>query len=110
MKNEEVIQYDITINCGSDYAIDFETLEDDDSYINVESFSVESQLREFAESDDKISFTCTADGTGFHLSMPHDTTAKIPYTQGEYDVFIIKDGHRTKFAEGRANIITEVTR
>lgn len=109
--NENVIVYDIMIHAGADYTIDFETFEDDDTSINVEDFSVVAQLREYPEAPDKIEFTCDADETGFHLSLSNSDTAKIPYTQGYYDMFVQNGTSlRSKFAQGKAYIIPGVTR
>ena len=107
---KDVIVYDITIHRGADYHIDFLTEEDDGTAISVTGMTAEAHLREFPESNEYQAFTCTADGTGFHLDMGHADTLKIGYTRGYYDLFILENGDREKFARGRARIIPEGTR
>ena len=107
----EPIRYNITIFTRADYQIDFETTEDDDTPVSMEGWSAEAQLREFPEARDYIEFTAYADSTGFHMTMDKELTAKIPYTRGTYDLFIIDpDDTRSKLAYGKAIIIPEVTR
>jgi len=106
----DVIVYDITIQKGGDYEIDFLTQEDDGTDISASGLTVVAQLREFPECNDYLSFTGTADGTGIHLSMGHDLTVTIGYTRGYYDVFLVDGSAREKFARGRAKIIPEATR
>ena len=105
------IKYDITIQAGSDYAIDFSYEEDDGTVIPVTGWGVEAHLREFPESNDNHVFAGTADAYGFHVTMDHTETSKISYTLGAYDVFIIPPcGGREKLIYGKAHIIPEVAR
>lgn len=106
----EIVIYDITIHKGSDYHIDFLTEDDDGTPISVEDFTVEAHLREYPESNEYLEFTGTADETGIHLDMSHSDTAKIGYTRGYYDIFLLDSDSREKFARGKAIIIPEVTR
>ena len=107
----EAVRFDITINPGADYAIDFQPIEDDETPISVSGWSADAQLREFPESMDHIDFTCTSDSTGFHLTLSKDETAKIPYTRGYYDVFITDpDNGRTRLVHGRAIVRPRATR
>lgn len=74
-------------------------------------WKIAAQLREFAEDADCFEFQVGMTGDGFFLAMDHETTEKITYGHGVYDVFLIKDdGNRTKLLMGQANILREVTR
>lgn len=107
---KDIIEHNLTIQAGSDYTIDFLTQEDDGTPIDMAWAEAEAQLREKADHHNALPFECSADGTGIHLVMSHEVTEEIDYTRGEYDVFLLYDGTRTKFARGIANIIPGVTR
>lgn len=106
----DVIVYNITVQKGADYHIDFLTQEDDGTAISAEGLTVEAQLREYPESHEYLDFECTADETGIHLDLSAADTIKIGYTSGYYDVFLVEENSRDKFARGKAKIIPEVTR
>lgn len=107
----EAIIYDITIDAGADYQIDFFYEDDDGTVISAEGWTCEAQLREYPESDEYQTFSCSADEDGFHLTIGHSISQNIGYTKGCYDVFIIDpDGERTKLSKGRAFILPRTTR
>ena len=111
MINEETLVYDITIKAGVDYSIDFDYTDDDEVSVDVSGWTVESQIREYPEAINHIDFTGTADSTGFHLTMDGDTTSRLHFAMGVYDVFITDgNGTRAKLIEGHVKVIPEVTR
>ena len=111
MINEETLVYDITIKAGADYSIDFDYTDDDEVSVDVSGWTVESQIREFPEAITYIGFTGTADENGFHLAMDDQTTSRLHFARGVYDVFITDgNGIRAKLIEGHVTVIPEVTR
>lgn len=106
------LKYDLTINAGADYSIDFIYTDDDEVPVDVTGWTVEAQLRPFTEDSTHIDFVCTADTDGFHLALASGTTSEITYTSGVYDVFVTDpdDDYRTKLISGSANISLAVTR
>lgn len=111
MKNDQ-ITHDLTIKVGEDYAVDMVYAEDDETPVSVSGWTVEAQVRQYEQDYDYVPFTCTADATGFHLTMAKEVTRKLTYTRGTYDVFVTDPDNtaRSKLVEGRVYIIPEVTR
>ena len=108
---EKIPVYDITIKAGRDYAIDFDYTDDDEVSVDMTGWTVEAQIREFAEAINAIAFTGTADQDGIHLTMDADTTAQLRFAKGVYDVFITDNsGTRSPLIEGHVTVIPEVTR
>ena len=84
---------------------------DTTAFYTSEIGSMKAQLREFAEDIDFFEFDISVDSGGYHLQLDHDTTEKISYSYGVYDVFLIdKTGYRSKILTGQANIISGGTR
>lgn len=111
MSTDEII-YNITINSGEDYYIDFSYTDDNETPVSMRGWLVESQLREFAESHDGTDFYCTSDETGVHLFLSHTQTGALGYTHGKYDVFITDPDNniRVKLVSGEALIMPRSTR
>ena len=112
MNINEQILYNISVEPGADYDIDYIYAEDDETPVDMSGWVIESQLREFPEAKDYFSFSTSADENGIHLHMPYTTTLKIPYTRGYYDVFMTDPDHNTrvKLISGRAFITPRATR
>lgn len=107
----ETLIYDITVKAGSDYAIDFDYTDDDETSVDVTGWTVEAQIREYPESSYAVDFTGSADEDGFHLTMDAGTTGLLRFMRGVYDVFITDGtGIRSKLIEGHVTVIPEVTR
>lgn len=103
--------YDLTIKAGSFYSIDFDYTDDDEVSVDVSGWTAESQIRQFAESLNSVAFSCSADATGFHLTMDEETTRELRFARGVYDVFIDDgSGTRAKLIEGHVTVLPEVTR
>ncbi len=84
----EIPKFDLTIMQGQDYSIDLIYTEDDETPVDMTGWKIWSHIRQYPEASDYFPFTCSADGTGFHLSMPASTTGNITFSKGVYDVFI----------------------
>jgi hypothetical protein len=111
MREQEELIYDLTIKAGDNYSVDFDYTDDDEVSVDVSGWTVESQIREYPEAINAIAFTGTADASGYHLSMDAETTRKLRFAQGVYDVFITDgSGIRSKLIEGHVTVIPEVTR
>ena len=107
-----VIEHDIEIDCGADYQMDLEFRNDNDDLISMTGWTVEAQLRDFAQAAEAIDFTCTANSSGITLTLPHTKTSGIGYIRGNYDVFLTDPDNscRSKLMQGTAVIVPEVTR
>ena len=111
MTDDQLI-YNITIKRGADYTVDVIVAEDDEAPIDLSGWTAEAQVREFPESNEAESFTCSVDVAGIHLTMPRSTVDRLGYTQGKYDLFITDpdNSSRTRLIHGIAYVIPEVTR
>lgn len=80
--------------------------------IIIGGWRIEAQLREYPESSDHFDFGNWMDQDGYHLTLSHNETKDIPFTQGVYDVFIenVETGIRSKLLYGNANIIRRTAR
>ncbi len=106
------ILYNITINAGEDYYLDFAYTDDNEVPVSMSGWTVESTLREFAQSYDGVDFYCKSDNKGVHLFLSHKQTGLIGYTHGKYDVFVTDPDNniRVKLVSGEALIIPRSTR
>lgn len=103
----------ILIEAGSDFAMSFVITDNNDNIVDLTGALIEARLRQFEESNDYFPFTVTHSGsTGrVKISMPHEMTSEIPYTNGVYDVKItFENGIKKKPFYGEAFINEEVTR
>ncbi len=102
----DIPKYDLTIMQGQDYTVDLIYAEDDETPVDVTGWAVQSHLRQFPEASDYFPFTCTADMTGFHMSMTAAETEKITFSKGAYDVFVIDpdNEYRTPLIYGQVTV------
>lgn len=103
----------IVIEKGADFYKSFTVTDDEDNAVDLTGATVTAHLREYAEADEYIAFTATHNGAGgkVTLTMPHEDTAQIGYTQGVYDVFVeFPDESVEKYLMGEVTIIPAVTR
>ncbi len=84
----EIPKYDLTILQGQDYSCDLIYAEDDETPVDVTGWTIQSYIRQFPEASDYFPFTCTADETGFHLTMAAAMTEKMTFSKGVYDVLL----------------------
>lgn len=108
----DIPKYDLTIMQGQDYTIDLIYAEDDETPIDVTGWTIDSHLKQYPHALDYFPFNCTADESGFHLSLPKEETDQITFSKGFYDVFIIDpdNAKRTPLIYGAATIIPGSTR
>ena len=92
----KLIKHDITLQQGQDYEIDLIYANDDETPIDVTGWTALSYIRQKPHSLDYFPFTCTADTSGFHLTMDKTLTDEIPFTKGVYDVIIINPDNNKK--------------
>ena len=80
--------------------------------IIVGNWLLSAQLREYPEATDYFDFDVSVDTDGYKLSLSHEQTEKIPFSQGCYDVFVtdVSTGIRSKLISGKAYITRRVTR
>lgn len=103
----------IVIEKGADFYMSFRVTDDEDNVVDLTGATVTAHLREYAEADEYIAFTTTHNGAGgkVTLTMPHEDTAQIGYTQGVYDVFVeFPDESVEKYLMGEVTVIPAVTR
>ena len=105
-------KYDIEIECGADFALSFVIRDDGGSLVNLADAVITAQLREYAEAQDYIDFTAVHNSAGgkITLTMAHEDTANISYTQGVYDVFVTLDGTTEKVVYGDVTVYPNVTK
>ena len=87
---EELNKLDIELEGGADFVMPFVMYDDSDNIIDLTGATIRAQLRQTAESSDYFQFTVTHNGVGGRVvvSMPHEMTAEIPFTNGVYDIYI----------------------
>ena len=106
--------YTIEIKQGSDYNLSLELLDDSDQAIPLTNYTFDAQIREIPESNQKIDFTVTTiPSTGkVSLFLSAETTKKILFTQGCYDIRYINSATGTTeyLLEGDVKVHKQVTR
>lgn len=109
---KETLRHDLVINKGENYTVDFSYQEDDGTPVDVSGWTAEAQIREFPEAKDYQGFVCSADNTGFHLSLSAENTERLSFSRGFYDVFITDPYglSRVKLVQGRVSVIRDTTR
>ena len=103
----------IQIDCGATFQMEIVLKDDGGSLIDLTGCIATSHLREFAESNEYMPFTCSQNGEGgtVTLTMSREDTAKIGYTRGVYDVFLSFPNYVSeKILQGDVAIIPAVTR
>jgi len=105
----------ITINSGEDFSQTF-TLESSDSSspLNLDGYTVTSQMRKHAGSSTKTDFTTSvvspaSDGT-IKLTLANTSTVNLKAGRYVYDIVIEKDSVKTRVLEGMVLVRQGVTR
>jgi len=109
----ESAQLNILIETGSDFVLSHTIYDDNHNPVDLTGAIVTAQLREFAEATDAIDFHCWHNGTGgkIWITMPHEASSQISYTEGEYDVKVtLADGTVSYPIKGDAIIKESVTK
>lgn len=105
----------ITINSGEDFAQTF-TLESSDSNspLNLDGYTVTSQMRKYAGSATKTDFTAVvlspSSSGKIKLSMANTTTVDLKSGRYVYDIVIEKDSVKSRVLEGMVLVRQGVTR
>ena len=105
----------ITINSGEDFAQTF-TLESSDSNspLNLDVYTVTSQMRKYAGSVTKTDFTAVvlspSSSGKIKLSMANTTTVDLKSGRYVYDIVIEKDSIKSRVLEGMVLVRQGVTR
>ena len=106
-------KYNILIESGADFVLPFTWYDNNGSPYDLTGATVEAQLREFPEAVDALDFVCSHNGTGgrITISMPHESTAQIPFSYGAYDVFVnLPEGGRKRPLHGEVTVQDYVTK
>ena len=109
----ESAQLNILIETGSDFVLSHTIYDDNHNPVDLTGAIVTAQLREFAEATDAIDFHCWHNGTGgkIWITMPHEASSQISFTEGEYDVKVtLADGTVSYPIKGDAIIKESVTK
>ena len=109
----ESAQLNILIETGTDFVLPFTVYDNNGNPLDLTGATVESQLREYAEAYDFFEFACMHNGSGGRITvtMPHETTAQIPFTHGVYDVKVtLADGTISHPLSGEVTIKESVTK
>ena len=103
----ETILYNITINAGRNYFLEF--LTDD---FDFTGWTVEATMREYAEHPKGINFLCSVRGGKIILQLSASQTRFVGWHHGEYDVFLVTPDNnlRIKLARGRVTVRPETAR
>ena len=127
-------QYDITINKGSDFNFWFQYLEDDGIGIDLDTYSLEMQIKRYRGAElpllyatgngvtygytagvsggysgqGSVSKNVSYDNTylmgGIFINIEGDTTEQLPSGKYFYDVKIEKNTNKQRLLEGRISI------
>lgn len=107
--------YNITIDQGSDFAIQL-TLSEDGAPKDLTDYSARAQMRKLKSSDTvSATFTCTIiNASEGALKMELSNSATVGLSAGIYyydlELFTNNDGNVTRLLEGQVNLTQEVTR
>ena len=107
--------YNITIDQGSDFALDL-TLNEEDSAFDLTGYSARAQLRRRKnDTDPAATFTCTipnAAAGSIKIELSNSVTASL--TAGIYyydlELFQNQDSVVQRVLQGKAQVIREITR
>ena len=105
------MSFDIYIDCGADFVLTLTLRDEDGNLVDLTGATVSAQMRENPEANDHFDFTVTHndDGGKILMRMPPETTEKIPFTEGVYDLFLTLSGEVMKVIDGKANIKPSAT-
>jgi hypothetical protein len=102
---------DITIISGSRFMMDMEYVDDNNVTVSLSGYTAYAQLREYPESNTAFDFTCTIVNNNIQMIMPPETTSKIYFPKGVYDLILVDgDMNPYEILHGKADIIKGVIR
>jgi len=107
--------YNLTIDQGSDFAIQL-TLSEDNSAKNLTGYAARAQMRsKKSDASSAADFTCTVVDAvlgKIKVSMANGTTSQLSPGIYYYDLelFTNEDGNVTRLIEGQVTVTQEVTR
>tara|TARA_B110000977_G_C10633614_1_gene321178 strand:- start:151 stop:489 length:339 start_codon:yes stop_codon:yes gene_type:complete len=108
-------RYNLVIDQGSDFAVDF-TISEDGTVKNLAGFSARAQMRTTKNSDTLSgTLSCSvpdpASGT-IRMSLPHATSTAMAAGRYYYDleIYTASDAAVTRILYGEVNLTQEVTR
>lgn len=110
----EVKQVDIKIYSGEDFSMTFIARDPDTTIAkDLTGAAVTAQLRKYPSGTNPFDFTITNYGASgkVQMTMPHETTARIGYAYGRYEVkAVYEDGTTETLLWGLAFVLPAVTR
>lgn len=111
------VEIDIYIDQGANFYKEFIAVDGDAGYINLEGWTIRSQMRKYYGSTFGYTFnTGVVEGAAengiLYISMDKDETRDIPAGRYLYDVEITSpvSGERFRLAEGIVDVSPEITK
>ena len=108
-----IVNHDIEIYAAADYVLPVTLRDENRQPIDLTGATVEAAVAEFAGSAETTPFAAVHNSSGGHitLTLPHEITERLSYSDGVYDVFVTyADGSREQVLNGKAKVIPAVTR
>lgn len=109
----ESAKLNILIKTGADFDLPFTIYDNNGVPLNLTGATVEGKLREYAGASDYFNFVCSHNNLGGRITikMGHETTSKIPFAHGVYNVKVtLSNGTISIPLSGNVTVIQSATR